>query len=116
MFVEVMKSKIHQVKVTEADLHYIGSITIDPILMEAANIIEGEKIQIVNINNGERLETYTICGKRGAGEICLNGPAARKVAVGDVVILITYATMDFEEAKTFKPTVIFPDTETNTLR
>ncbi len=116
MFVEVMKSKIHQVKVTEADLHYIGSITIDPILMEAANIIEGEKIQIVNINNGERLETYTICGKRGAGEICLNGPAARKVAVGDVVILITYATMEFEEAKTFKPTVIFPDTETNTLR
>ncbi len=116
MFVEVMKSKIHQVKVTEADLHYIGSITIDPILMEAANIIEGEKIQIVNINNGERLETYTICGKRGAGEICLNGPAARKVAVGDVVILITYASMEFEEAKTFKPTVIFPDTETNTLR
>lgn len=111
-----MKSKIHQVKVTEADLHYIGSITIDPLLMEAANIIEGEKIQIVNINNGERLETYTINGERGAGEICLNGPAARKVAVGDIVILITYATMDPEEAKTFKPTVIFPDTETNTLR
>ncbi|MFT5183592.1 MAG: aspartate 1-decarboxylase [Flavobacteriales bacterium] len=116
MFIEVMKSKIHQVKVTEADLHYIGSITIDPLLMEAANIIEGEKIQIVNINNGERLETYTINGERGAGEICLNGPAARKVAVGDIVILITYATMDPEEAKTFKPTVIFPDTETNTLR
>lgn len=116
MFIEVMKSKIHQVKVTEADLHYIGSVTIDPLLMEAANIIEGEKIQIVNINNGERLETYTIKGERGAGGICLNGPAARKVAVGDIVILITYATMEPEEAKTFKPTVIFPDTETNTLR
>lgn len=115
MFVEVLKSKIHQVTVTEANLHYVGSITIDPDLMDAANIIPNEKVQIVNINNGERLETYVILGERGSGEICLNGPAARKVAVGDVIIIIAYATMEFEEAKAFKPSIIFPNTETNKL-
>lgn len=115
MFVEVVKSKIHQVTVTEANLHYVGSITIDEDLMEASNIIENEKVQIVNINNGERLETYVIKGKRGSKEICLNGPAARKVAVGDVIIIIAYATMDMHEAKTFKPSIIFPDTKTNSL-
>jgi aspartate 1-decarboxylase len=116
MFVEVVKSKIHQVKVTEANLHYVGSITIDEDLMEASNIIENEKVQIVNINNGERLETYVIKGERGSGEICLNGPAARKVAVGDIIIIIAYAMMDLEEAKGFNPTIIFPDYENNTLR
>jgi aspartate 1-decarboxylase len=115
MLVEVMKSKIHRVTVTEADLNYIGSITIDPDLMEASNIIEGEKVQIVNLNNGERLETYVIEGKRSSGEICLNGPAARRVAVGDVVIIITYCHLEFEEAKSFKPTIIFPNTTTNRL-
>jgi len=116
MQIEVFKSKIHRVKVTEADLNYIGSITIDEDLLDAANMIEGEKVQIVNINNGERLETYTIKGERGSGEVCLNGPAARRVAVGDVVIIISYATMDFEEAKTFQPTIVFPDEETNLLK
>ncbi len=116
MFVEVVKSKIHQVKVTEANLHYVGSITIDENLMEASGIIENEKVQIVNINNGERLETYVIKGERGSGEICLNGPAARKVAVGDIIIIIAYAMMELKEAKEFKPTIIFPDYETNTLR
>lgn len=116
MQIEIFKSKIHRVKVTEADLNYIGSITIDEDLLDAANMIEGEKVQIVNINNGERLETYTIKGKRGSGEICLNGPAARRVAVGDVVIIISYATMDFEEAKTFKPSIVFPNEETNLLK
>lgn len=115
MLIEVLKSKIHQVSVTEANLHYVGSIGIDEELMIAANIIEGEKVQVVNINNGERLETYVIKGKRGSGQITLNGPAARKVVVGDVVIIMSYALMDFEEAKTFKPSVIFPDTRTNTL-
>ncbi|GAB4259653.1 MAG: aspartate 1-decarboxylase [Vicingaceae bacterium] len=115
MLVEVVKSKIHRVTVTQADLNYIGSITIDEDLMDASNIIEGEKVQIVNINNGERLETYVIKGKRGSGEICLNGPAARKVAVGDVVIIIAYAQMEFEEAKQFKPTLIFPNEKTNSL-
>jgi aspartate 1-decarboxylase len=115
MQIQVVKSKIHRVKVTQADLNYIGSITIDEDLMDAANIIEGEKVQIVNINNGERLETYVIKGKRGSGEVCLNGPAARRVAVGDIVIIIAYGIMDFEEAKTFKPTIIFPDEETNSL-
>ncbi|MCG8318605.1 MAG: aspartate 1-decarboxylase [Cytophagales bacterium] len=109
MQIEIFKSKIHRVKITQAELHYVGSITIDEDLMEAANIIEGEKVQIVNINNGERLETYVIKGERGSGMICLNGPAARKAQVGDVVIIISYAIMDFEEAKSFKPTVIFPD-------
>lgn len=116
MLVTVIKSKLHRVKVTQADLNYIGSITIDPDLMEAANMIEGEKVQIVNVNNGERLETYIITGKRGSGEICMNGPAARRVAVGDIIIVITYAMMDFEEAKTFKPVLVFPNTETNKLK
>lgn len=116
MLVEVVKSKIHQVTVTEANLHYVGSITIDPDLMDASNILENEKVQIVNINNGERLETYVILGERGSGEICMNGPAARKVAVGDVIIIIAYAHMDYEEAKSFKPSIIFPDTETNKLK
>ena len=115
MQIEVCKSKIHKVTVTEANLHYVGSITIDEDLMDAANLIENEKVQVVNVNNGERLETYVIKGERGSGIICLNGPAARKAVVGDVVIVISYATMDFEEAKTFKPWVIFPDTETNSL-
>jgi len=104
-----MKSKIHRVKITQAELHYVGSITIDEDLMDAANLIENEKVQIVNINNGERLETYVIKGERSSGQVCLNGPAARKAQVGDVVIIISYASMDFEEAKSFTPTVIFPD-------
>lgn len=116
MTIEVFKSKIHRVKITEADLNYMGSITIDEDLLDAANMISGEKVQIVNINNGERLETYTIPGKRGSGVIQMNGPAARKVQKGDIVIIIAYAQMDFEKAKTFKPTVIFPDEETNQLR
>ena len=115
MTIEVLKSKIHRVKVTDADLNYIGSITIDVDLMQAANLIAGEKVQVVNINNGERLETYVIPGKKGSGEIALNGPAARKVAKGDIVIIISYASMDFEEAKTFAPTVIFPNEMTNKL-
>jgi aspartate 1-decarboxylase len=115
MQIEICKSKIHKVSVTEANLQYVGSITIDENLMEAANIIENEKVQVVNINNGERLETYVIKGDRGTGTICLNGPAARKVAVGDVIIIISYATMDFEEAKSFNPSIIFPDVETNQL-
>jgi aspartate 1-decarboxylase len=113
MNIEVLKSKIHMVTVTEANLHYVGSITIDEDLMEAGNVIAGEKVQIVNINNGERLETYVITGERGSGIICMNGPAARKVAVGDIIIIISYASMDFEEAKSFEPTIIFPDTATN---
>lgn len=116
MQIHVVKSKIHRVKVTGADLNYIGSITIDEDLMDAANIIQGEKVQIVNNNNGERLETYAIPGPRGSGEITLNGAAARKVAKGDVLILITYAIMDIEKAKTFKPALLFPDEETNLLR
>lgn len=116
MLLHVVKSKIHRVKVTGADLNYIGSITIDEDLMEAANIIEGEKVQIVNNNNGERLETYVIPGPRNSGEITLNGAAARKVAPGDILILITYALMDAEEAKSFKPTLVFPDEETNLLK
>jgi aspartate 1-decarboxylase len=115
MNIEVVKSKLHRVTVTEADLNYIGSITIDQDLMEAANIIENEKVQIVNINNGERLDTYVITGERGSGQICMNGPAARKVAVGDIIIIISYATIEFEEAKSFRPTMIFPDTATNRL-
>jgi aspartate 1-decarboxylase len=113
MHIEVVKSKIHKVTITEANLQYVGSITIDEDLMDAANIIENEKVQIVNINNGERLETYVIKGERGSRAICLNGPAARKAAVGDVVIIISYALLDFEEAKSFKPTLVFPDTATN---
>ncbi len=115
MQIEVLKSKIHRVTVTGADLNYIGSITIDEVLMKAANIIEGEKVQIVNINNGERIETYAIPGPKGSGVITLNGPAARRVQKGDVIIIITYGIMDFEEAKQFKPTLVFPNTANNTL-
>lgn len=115
MMIEMLKSKIHCVTVTEANLNYMGSITIDEDLMDAANMIAGEKVQIVDNNNGERFETYIIKGERGSGCICLNGAAARKVQVGDVVIIMSYALMDFEEAKSFKPSVIFPDTETNRL-
>ena len=113
--VEVLKSKIHNVTVTGANLNYIGSVTIDEDLMDASNIIENEKVQVVNNNNGDRLETYVIKGARGSGEICLNGPAARRTTVGDVVIIMAYATMDFKEAKRFKPVKIFPDTATNKL-
>ena len=109
MMIEVLKSKIHCAQVTQANLNYIGSITIDEDLMDAANMIEGEKVQIVNNNNGERFETYIIKGERGSGCICLNGAAARKVVVGDTMIIISYALMDFEEAKTFRPSVIFPE-------
>ena len=112
--IEVIKSKIHRVTVTQADLNYVGSITIDEKLMEAANIIEGEKVQILDINNGERFETYVIKGAPASGCICLNGAAARKVQVGDIIIA-SYALMDFEEAKQFRPWIIFPDTETNQL-
>ncbi|HKJ49125.1 aspartate 1-decarboxylase [Christiangramia echinicola] len=115
MQIHVVKSKIHRVKVTGADLNYIGSITIDEDLMEAANIIEGEKVQIVNNNNGERLETYVIPGPRNSGEITLNGAAARKVAKGDILIIISYGIMELEEAKNFKPSLVFPDEETNLL-
>ena len=115
MLVEVVKSKIHRVTVTKADLNYIGSITIDEDLMDAANIIANEKVYIVNNNNGERFSTYVIKGERGSGVICLNGAAARKVQPGDVVIIMAYAMMDFEEAKHFTPAVIFPDTKTNKL-
>ncbi|NDV60122.1 aspartate 1-decarboxylase [Bacteroides sp. 519] len=113
MMIEVLKSKLHCVRVTEANLNYIGSVTIDEDLMDAANMIAGEKVQIVNNNNGERLETYIIKGERGSGNICLNGAAARKVQPGDIVIIMSYALMDFEEAKSFKPTVVFPDSATN---
>ncbi|WBX73551.1 aspartate 1-decarboxylase [Tenacibaculum pacificus] len=115
MLVQVVKSKIHRVKATGADLNYIGSITIDEDLMDAAGIIEGERVQIVNNNNGERLETYAIPGPRGSGEITLNGAAARKVAKGDVLILIVYAFMELEEAKKFKPSLVFPNEADNTL-
>ncbi|MBI9066626.1 MAG: aspartate 1-decarboxylase [Salinivirgaceae bacterium] len=115
MNIEVVKSKIHKVRVTEANLQYVGSITIDEDLMDASNIIENEKVQIVNINNGERFETYVIKGGRGSGAICLNGPAARRVQVDDIIIIISYASMDFEEAKIFKPSFIFPDVATNSV-
>jgi aspartate 1-decarboxylase len=115
MFIEVCKSKIHRVSITGADLQYVGSITIDEDLMDGANLIENEKVQILDVNNGERFETYVIRGERGKGEIILNGPAARKVSVGDVIIIVSYALMDFEEAKQFKPRIIFPDTDTNRL-
>tara|TARA_R110002012_G_scaffold284558_1_gene475386 strand:- start:1077 stop:1427 length:351 start_codon:yes stop_codon:yes gene_type:complete len=116
MLIQVVKSKIHRVKVTGAELNYIGSITIDEDLMDAANIIRGEKVQIVNNNNGERLETYAIPGPRNSGEITLNGAAARKVAKGDILILITYGTMDIEEAKTFQPSLVFPNEANNLLQ
>jgi|ERR1035437_1540617 aspartate 1-decarboxylase len=116
MMIQIIKSKIHRVKITQAELNYVGSITIDEELMEAANLIPNERVQVVNINNGERLETYVIKGERGSGIICLNGPAARKAAVGDIVIIVSYATMDFEEAKTFQPSVIFPDSNNRLIR
>jgi len=115
MQIEILKSKIHRVTVTEANLNYVGSITIDEDLMDAANLIEFEKVTVVNINNGERFDTYIIKGERNTGTICLNGPAARKVAVGDIVIILSYASMDFEDAKSFIPSNIFPDTATNRL-
>tara|TARA_B100000963_G_scaffold240466_1_gene210347 strand:- start:12638 stop:12988 length:351 start_codon:yes stop_codon:yes gene_type:complete len=115
MLIEVIKSKIHRVKVTDADLSYVGSITLDKELIDAANFIVGEKVQVVNINNGERLETYIIEGKRSSGEVTLNGPAARKAQKGDIIIIIGYAQMEFEEAKNFKPTIIFPNEKTNRL-
>ena len=115
MTIEVLKSKIHRVTVTEANLSYIGSITIDENLMDAANMIANEKVEVLNINNGERFETYIIKGERHSGVICLNGAAARKVQPGDIIIIVSYAQMSFEEAKTFTPTIIFPDTPTNQL-
>lgn len=115
MLIEVLKSKIHRVTVTGANLNYIGSIAIDEDLMNAANIIENEKVQVLNLNNGERLETYVIKGERGSGDICLNGAAARKVLPGDILLIMSYATMDFNEAKSFRPVIIFPDTKTNKL-
>ena len=115
MQIQVVKSKIHRVKVTGADLNYIGSITIDEALLEAANIIEGEKVSIVNINNGERFDTYAIIGERNSGMITLNGPAARKVQKDDIIIIISYATLEFEEAKTFKPWIVFPNENDNSL-
>jgi aspartate 1-decarboxylase len=108
MEIEILKSKIHRATITEANLHYVGSLTLDENMMDAAHIIEHEKVQVVNVNNGTRLETYVIRGRRGSGVCCLNGPAARQGAVGDVVIIISYATMDFEEARNFKPWVVFP--------
>lgn len=115
MQIEVLKSKLHRVRVTQAELNYIGSITIDEDLMDAANFIENEKVQIVNINNGERFETYVIRGKRSSGTICLNGPAARRVQVDDLLIVMSYAIMDFEKAKTWVPSLVFPNSETNRL-
>ncbi|MFA5620342.1 MAG: aspartate 1-decarboxylase [Weeksellaceae bacterium] len=115
MMIQVVRSKIHRVKVTGAELNYIGSITIDEDLMDAAGMIAGEKVQIVNIQNGERLETYTIPGQRGSGEITLNGPSARKVQTGDIIIIIGYAYVDFDEAKSIKPRIIFPNEKTNRL-
>jgi aspartate 1-decarboxylase len=111
MRIDVLKSKIHRVKITQAELHYVGSITIDEALMKAAHLIEGEKVQVLNVNNGERLETYVIRGQRDSGMICMNGPAARKAAVGDTIIIISYASMELEEAENFKPWLVFPDTE-----
>lgn len=115
MFLQVFKSKIHRVTVTEADINYVGSITIDEALMEAANMYEGEKVQVVDVNNGARLETYIIKGERNSGVICMNGPAARQIMKGDIVIIITYAYLQPEELKDFKPVSIFPDTATNKL-
>ena len=115
MLITVMRSKLHQLTITEADLNYIGSISLDPDLIDAAGMVEGEKVQIVNINNGERIETYIIKGQRGSGQVCLNGPAARRCQPGDVIIVIAYGQMTIEEAKNFTPTVVFPNVETNKL-
>src|SRR4029077_20638890 len=116
MRIEVLKSKIHRATVTQAELHYVGSITIDEALMDAAHLIEGEKVQVVNVNNGERLETYVIKGEVNSGVICLNGPAARKGMVGDMVIIISYASMDFEDAKKFKPHLVYPDNNNRLIK
>lgn len=116
MTIQVLKSKIHRARITQAELHYVGSITLDPNLMEAANLIEGEKVHVLNVNNGERLETYVITGKRGSGEVCINGPAARKMYLGDIVIIISFASMDFEEAKAFKPWLCFPDIDNRPVK
>ena len=115
MLITVMRSKLHRLTVTEADLNYVGSISLDSDLMDAANLVEGEKVQIVNVNNGERLDTYTIKGERGSGQVCLNGPAARRCQPGDIIIVIAYGMMTIEEAKKFTPTVVFPNTETNRI-
>jgi aspartate 1-decarboxylase len=115
MVIEVLKSKIHRVSVTEANLDYVGSITLDEDLMDAANMIANEKVHVLNVNNGERIETYIIKGQRGSGVVCLNGPAAHRFTIGDIAIIVSYAFVEFEEAKSFKPTVIFPDTRTNKL-
>lgn len=115
MLVNMMRAKLHRLTITEANLNYIGSITLDPILIEAAGLLDGERVQIVNVNNGERLETYIITGERGSGEVCLNGPAARRVQVGDVIIVIAYGMMELEEARSFKPTILFPEEGTNRL-
>ena len=115
MHIEVMRAKLHRITVTEADLNYIGSITLDLDLIEAAGLVAGEKVQIVNCNNGERIETCVIAGERGTGQVCLNGPAARRCQPGDIVIVIAYGSMEIEAAKTFKPTVVFPDTATNRI-
>jgi aspartate 1-decarboxylase len=115
MQIQILKSKIHRVRVTQAELDYIGSITIDETLMLAANIIEGERVQIVNVNNGERFETYVIKGEPNSGNICLNGPAARRVAINDIIIILGYGIMDFEEARLFKPALVFPNEKTNLL-
>jgi aspartate 1-decarboxylase len=116
MMIQVVKSKLHNVKLTQTELHYVGSITIDEALMEAGNLVENERVQVLNLNNGERLETYVIKGKHNSGVICLNGPAARKGHVGDHLIVISYALMDFEEAKTFRPWLVYPDPETNRIK
>ena len=116
MTIEVLRAKLHRVRITEADINYIGSITIDEDLLDAVGFIEGEKVQVLNVNNGERLETYVIKGERGSGAVCLNGPAALKASVGDVVIVVAYARMTLEEARAFRPTVVFPDERTNRLR
>jgi aspartate 1-decarboxylase len=116
MLITVMRSKLHRLTITQADLNYVGSVTIDEDLLDAAGLVEGEKVQIVNVNNGERIETYTIIGERGSGVVCLNGPAARRCSPGDIIIVVAYGMLTIEEAKTFTPTVIFPDTATNTLK
>jgi aspartate 1-decarboxylase len=115
MLVNMMRAKLHRLTITEANLNYIGSITLDPLLIEAAGLLDGERVQIVNVNNGERLETYIITGERGSGEVCLNGPAARRVQVGDVIIVIAYGMMEIEEARSFKPTILFPEEGSNRL-
>lgn len=116
MTIEVLRTKIHRISVTEANVNYIGSITLDEDLIDAVGLVEGEKVQVVNVNNGNRLETYVIKGKRGTGEVCLNGPAALRASVGDVVIVISYAQMSIEEARKFRPSIVFPDERTNRLK